>query len=241
VIAEAEKKMQGAPPPSAAPLPVEPERPTDDDMLRAAARSRAGRPGAYLVNATDFDVSVITPVVLYGAQHRGDRAIGRGRGRGMGTPEEMLKATRALQEFANWEDYVFDYPPVVMVRVTPKFVEAFWTSLARGAAQTQGMDIPASKHMKAGFVGMRLYCGDGEVTPIHPFRIERRVGEREFVYEGLYVFDPDAMSPECKTVRLTLFSQKDPAKGETRAVDPKIIQQVRDDFAPYRAAGQMPR
>jgi S1-C subfamily serine protease len=241
VIADAEKKMANAAAPSATPLPIERERPFEDDALREAAKGRAGRLGAYMIAAQDFDVAIITPVMLYGSRHREDRAPERPRGQAAGNPEEMLKSMRALQEFANWEDYVFDYPPVVMVRVTPKFVEAFWTSLARGAAQTQGMDIPASKHMKAGFVGMRLYCGEAEVTPIHPFRIERRVGEREYVYEGLYVFDPDAMSPECKTVRLTLFSEKDPAKGDTRPVDPKIVRQVRDDFAPYRAAGQMPR
>jgi len=128
-----------------------------------------------------------------------------------------------------------------MIRVTPKLVEGFWTSLARGAAQSQGVDVPASKRLKAPFDKMRLSCGDTEVTPIHPSRIERRVGEREFVYEGLYVFDPDAVSPECKTVRLTLFSEKAPEKGDTRTIDPKIIQQVRDDFAPYRAAGQTPK
>src|SRR5204862_3671153 len=97
-------------------------------------------------------------------------------------------------------------------------------------------DIPAMKHLKTGFAKLQLFCGDTEIAPIHPFRIEQRVGEREFVYEGLYVFAPDAISPECKTVRLTLFSDKQPDRGIPQGIDPKIVQQVWDDFAPYRAA-----
>ena len=46
------------------------------------------------------------------------------------------------------------------------------------------------KHIKAGFSRMQVFCGDAEVTPIHPFKIEQRVGENNAVYEGLYVFDP---------------------------------------------------
>jgi len=37
-------------------------------------------------------------------------------------------------------------------------------------------------------------------------------------------------------VRLTLYSNKEPDKGDTRTIDSKVIQQVWDDFAPYRAA-----
>ena len=241
VIAAAEKAMTHAAPPSATPLPVESERPFDDEALREAVKRRAGNLGAYAIDAEDFDVSVITPVMLYGTRHREDRVASRDRGRPEGNPEAMLKAMRAVQEFANWDDYVFDYPPVVMIRVTPKQVEGFWTSLARGAAQTQGVSIPSIKHLKTGFSSLRLFCGDAEVTPIHPFRIEQRVGAREFVYEGLYVFAPDAMTPQCKTVKLTLYSEKDPSKGDPRVVDAKVVQQVWDDFAPYRASAQPPK
>jgi hypothetical protein len=39
-------------------------------------------------------------------------------------------------------------------------------------------------------------------------------------------------------VKLTLFSDKDPEKGDTRVIDPKIVEQIWQDFAPYRAAAQ---
>jgi hypothetical protein len=236
VIAEAEKRMAGAAPPPAAALPVEPGPPVDDEILRTSAQKRAGEPGAYMVPAEDFDVSVITPAMLYGARRQGERTTGRDRGRPDANPEETLKAMRSLQGFANWDDYVNDYPPVVLIRATPKLVEGFWSSLARGAAQSQGVSLPPNKHLKAGFSAMRLSCGTAEITPVHPFKIAQRVGARDVVYEGLYAFDPGAIGPHCRTVTLTLFSEKTPDKGDPRVLDARIVQQVWDDFAVYRSA-----
>ena len=124
---------------------------------------------------------------------------------------------------------------VLMIRATPKLVENIWTTIARGAASTQGVSIPPIKRMKAGFSSMRVTCGDAEVTPIHPFRIEQGVDESTAVYEGLYVFDPASLGPHCGSVTLTLFSDKDPAQGDLRVVDPKILQQIWQDFVPWRA------
>jgi hypothetical protein len=125
-------------------------------------------------------------------------------------------------------------PPVLMVRVTPRLVEGFWTRVARGAAMTQGAYIPSLKHFKTGFARMRAFCGDVEVTPIHPFVIDHQVSESESVDEGLYVYDPDALGPQCSSVRLTLYSAKEPEKGETRAIDPKVIQRAWQDFGAWR-------
>lgn len=238
VIAAAEKKMLTLDAPSGARLPVEPQRPVDDDALREAARRRTGSLAPYRIAATDFDVSLITPVLAYGARHHGDETSGRGRGGGSRDPREMQAALRAVSDFANWEDYVRDDPPVLMIRATPKLVESLWTSIARGAAQTQGVSLPAIKHIKAGFSRMRVFCGDAEVTPIHPFKIENRVGENDAVYEGLYVFDPAAIGPQCGTVKLTLFSDKNPEKGDTRVIDPKILLQISQDLSVYRPAGR---
>ena len=114
-------------------------------------------------------------------------------------------------------------------------VESFWATMGRAAASTQGMQLPAFKHVKAGFARMRVYCGDAEVTPIHPFKIEQRVDASNVLYEGLYVFDPSAVGPQCGTVKLVLYSEKDPDKPDTKVVDAKIVQQIWADFAAYRA------
>ena len=233
VIADAEKKMRNGEPPSGTPLPVEPQRPFEDEALRAAMKGRSGSLGAYQVSAADFDVSFITPVLIYGSRHQGDRANERERERGDRNPVEMPPALRALEDFGNWSAYVREYPPVLMIRATPKLVESFWKTVGRVAASTQGMSLPPFKQIKAGFSSMRVYCGEAEVTPIHPFKIEHRV-EANAIFEGLYVFDPAAIGPECATVKLVLYSDKAPDKPDTRVVDAKIVQQIWQDFAAYR-------
>ena len=82
---------------------------------------------------------------------------------------------------------------------------------------------------------MRAFCGSTVVTPIHPFVVEHRISDSETIDEGLYVFDPGALGPQCGGIKLELYSEKDPEKGGSRAIDPKVIQHVWDDFAPYRA------
>lgn len=234
VIAAAEKKMQTTDAPSGMRLPVEPQRALDDEALKDAAKRRTGSLAPYAVKGADFDVSLITPVLVYGARHPPERVPARERGRADRDPAQMQASLRALEDFANWDDYVRDDPPVLMIRATPKLVESLWKTIARGAAQTQGISIPAIKSIKAGFSRMQIFCGDAEVTPIHPFKIERRVSRDAAVYEGLYVLDPGAIGPHCGTVKLTLFSDKNATTGDTRVIDPKIVQQIWLDFAPYR-------
>jgi hypothetical protein len=230
VIASAASTMQGAPPPNGMRLPVEPPRPFPADALRDAAQHRAGSLSPPQMSSSEFDIAFITPVLIYGAQQQ---ERGRQRSR-VGMPGGASDALRPLREFSNWSEYVAEFPPVLLIRVTPKLVEGFWATVARGAAMTQGMSLPPIKRFKAGFSRLRAFCGDAEVIPIHPFKLEQRATETEAIYEGLYVFEPDALGPQCATVKLVLYSEKEPEKGDTRLVDPKVLQRVWQDFAPYR-------
>jgi len=195
---------------------------------------RAGSLNPYQMSASDFDVAFITPVQTYGAEYQTEQARERERSRGLPTLGGDPAFVRPLMDFGNWSQYVADFPPVLLVRVTPKLVEGFWTTVARGAARTQGVDLPPIKHFKSGFLRMRAFCGDAEVTPIHPFKLEQRISESEAIYEGLYVFDPGALGPQCAAVKLVLYSEKEPQKGDARVVDPKVVEQIWQDFAPYR-------
>jgi S1-C subfamily serine protease len=241
VMASVEKKMKETPPPSGGRLPVEPARSFPADALDDAARRRPGGTlTPYQMTSSDFDVAFITPVMIYGAEHRPDPVSTRGRERGQGAtapaPEPAL--ARRLTDFGAWSAYFADFPPVLVVRVTPRLVEGFWTTVARAAARTQGVSVPPVKRFKPGFSRMRALCGEDEVTPIHPFTLEQRVSDTDAISEGLYVFDPGALGPHCRTVKLVLYSEKAPQNGDTRVVDPKVIQQIWQDFAPYR--GLMP-
>ena len=79
---------------------------------------------------------------------------------------------------------------------------------------------------------MRIFCGNMEVTPIHPFVVEHRLSETEAIDEGLYVFDPAAFGPACAAVRLTVYSENEPDTGDTRVIDQKVLEQITRDFAP---------
>ena len=211
VLASADKKIAGAVPPDATHLPLDPQRPIAPSALSAAVKNRAGSLSPYPMSTTGFDIAFITPIHVYGANDQ---------------------VRRAVMDFGNWSEYFADSPRVLVVRVTPKMVERLWSKVARGAAMTQGMSLPPMKRARSGFSRLRAFCGDTEVTPIHPFMVERRVSETEAVYEGLYVFDPAAFGPQCGTVKLAVYAENEPDKGDTRVVDPKILQQIAEDFRP---------
>jgi hypothetical protein len=209
VMASAEKKLAGMTPPDATLLPPDPQ-PVAESALSAAVKNRAGSLSPYVMSTTDFDITFITPVHLYGARDQ---------------------VRRPVMEFGNWSDYLSEYPRALLVRVTPRMAEGLWTKVARGAAMTQGMSLPPMMRPKASFLRMRVSCGDREVTPVHPFAVEHRVSETEAIREGLYVFDAAALGQPCGAVTLTVYSDKEPDKGDARAVDQKILQLIARDFA----------
>lgn len=197
-LAAVEQKLAEAPPPSTA-LPVDP-RPV-------AARPpdpTAPRLQAPTVATDDFDITLMTP------RHVRDDA--------------MIANPR--YDFAGWSDYVRESLPVVMIRVSPQFEERLWKTLVRGAGATQGMAIPPLKSFSSNFLRMRAYCGSTEVTPIHPFIIERQVSEKLTIREGLYVYDPASFGPHCPSVRMELFSEQDPQRPDVKNIDAKLFQQV---------------
>jgi S1-C subfamily serine protease len=234
-VASAQKSMTDGPPPSAALLPIEPAKPYPIETLEAAVAKRGGSLNPYQIAAADFDITFFTPVLNYAAQQRLKRwnqpSPGPAGGRGGAT----MAVGRAPMDFANWSGYVATVPPVLLVRVTPRLVEGFWAKVARGAAQTQGMSLPPLKRFKSGFARLRAFCGDSELTPIHPFKLEYRVSKSESIYEGLYVFAPDAITPECSSVKLMISSEKEPDKPVTPIVEARVIKQVWQDFETYRS------
>jgi len=218
VFAAAEKARQTAARPIATHLPVEPLQSLPVDAVDAAAQRRVGNVSPYSISSSNFDIAFLTPVLVYAAQRnpRQDARLGPATG------------------FGDWSDYFADAPAVLAVRVTPKMTESFWTTVARGAAYTQGAVLPPIKHFKPGFLRLRAFCGDVEVLPIHSFTLQQRLSDTDAVRLGLYIFDPQALAPRCASVKLALYSEKMPEKPDSRVVEPQVIQRIWQDFAPYR-------
>jgi hypothetical protein len=230
----AAKRVMPRPATSSARLPVEPERAFPADALKGVTPTTTDTLAGYRLSTSDFDVTLLTPPVVYGAHRDARSAAARSVGRTATTPtRDGVDPT----DFGDWSSYFADLPPVLIVRVTPKLAEGFWTTLARGAAYTQGVALPPIRHFKPGFSKMRLFCGDAELVPIHPFMLAQRVSETDAVHEGLYVFDAQAVGPQCGAVRIGLYSEKDAGKEDRKAFDPKVVQRVWDDFAPWRSVG----
>lgn len=206
VVAAAEKKLAGAAPPPAAHLPIEPPPPPAIMPLADPTPRPVISPSQFQFSSSDFDIALLTPMLVRGSRY----------------------PLNARTDFANWSDYVSGAPPVLLVRVTPQFEEGFWTTVARGAAQSQGVPLPPLRRFTSSLLRLRAYCGDAEVTPIHPFTIERSLSEKHTIREGLYVFALDAFGPHCGTIKFEFFSEKAPAKADTKVVDPSLFQLVRD-------------
>ena len=209
VLAKADTALAATPAPDATRLPVEPARAIPVDTLRAEAEKRIGSLTPPQVTSESFEVSLVTPVSAYGL--------------------------RTSMDFANWAEYVADTPSVLLVRVTPKREEGFWAKVARGLVMTQGVALPPIKRFVSGFARLRALCGTAEVTPIHPFLLERRISASDAIHEGLYVFDPGAFGPHCGTATFELFSDKAPATADRAVVPAPVLEQVWRDFAAFRA------
>ncbi len=225
--------LAGAAPPAATRLPVDPERPYPASALEGTPKGPTTNAAVPLVSSSDFDVAFVTPPMVHRARQRAGRTGGvTGR-----SPEAEARLGQ-LTEFGAWSGYFASGPSVLVVRVTPKLVEGFWKRLGREAARTQGAELPPFKDFKTSFRRMRATCGGTEVAPIHPFVLEHRVSEKNVVREGLYVFDPDALGPHCGTVTLSLYSEAQPERADTLTLTRAVVDQLWQDFAPYRATGK---
>ena len=235
VIASAEQAMKAGEPPSPTLRPVDPLRPFPPDALTAALERPPGSVKPYLMSSADFDIALLTPTVVY-ADLNASSSKRRTTSKETRDPKADLSFFRPRMDFGGWSDYVADIRPVLLVRITPRFVEGFWAKIGRAAAETQGLMLPPRKHYKSGFVRLRALCGTTEVLPIHPFDLETNISETATIDEGLYVFAPEAFGPHCGSVSFELFAVTAPEKGDLRVVDAKIVDQVWQDFAPYRDA-----
>ena len=97
---------------------------------------------------------------------------------------------------------------------------------------TQGVNLPARTRVDASFGRLVASCGGRTVLPVHPFTIETPLGGDSTLVEGLYVFAADAFTPECSPATLTIYSEKEPQKGDTKTIDAALLRQIHDDLRP---------
>jgi hypothetical protein len=121
----------------------------------------------------------------------------------------------------------------------PKVREGFGSAFSRSLRNGYGA---ANLKFKTDFQSMKLFCGEKEVQPIHPGRIPLTVNVRnasakleDSTYKAAYFYPPDAVSPQCGTVKIAIYSSK---SGEPviQTLDGNTVARIWADFDAFRRA-----
>jgi len=243
LLEQAKAQMTPAKKPSPAFLPSFPTDTYPIEAIKANMAIEKFKSDPYVFGLGDYDVAVVTPILRYRhlagevkAQKEKDKRNHKSTNAVQGTFEP-------LDDLKGWYEYVGEYEPVLLIQASPKLKETFWSGFSRGMAASHGyVPGPAKLHFKTDFYKMRLLCGGKEVQPLFPGKVERVLDERDSsvnvtdaTFDGLYKYPADAITTQCGTVTLQLFSEKDPDHAKEKVLDQKTIDAVVTDFTPYLA------
>jgi S1-C subfamily serine protease len=244
VIEQAKAKMSSSTHPKPTLLPVEPDDSFPIEAIKATLLQEKFDTRPYLLGVGDFDLAMITPPLKYRAEREAQIRAAKEKGKRNRKSEVAVQDSfRPIDDLKNWEMYVGEYKPVLLIRATPKLKETGGSVFLRSLAAAGGAyGVPAKLRFKADFYKMKLECGSKEVAPILPGKIAHVVDVRnglvnatDATYEGFYEYPADSIGPSCGQVTLTVFGEKDPNKAFTKKLDDKSVNRIFEDFGPYRS------
>jgi S1-C subfamily serine protease len=225
-------------------LPVDPDDVFPIEALKSTLLQEKFDTKGYSFGVGDFDLVMITPPLKYYAEKASEMRAAKEKGKRNRKSEVAIQNSfRPLDDLKNWEMYVGEYKPVLLIRATPKLKETGGSVFLRSLAAAGGTyNVPAKLRFKADFYRMKVMCGATEIQPILPGKIAHVVDVRtglvnatDASYEGLYEYPAESIGSSCGQVTLTVFAEKDPNKAFTKNLESKAISRITDDFAPYRA------
>ncbi len=243
VVEQARSKMGSTKRPGPELLPVEPTDAFPIDAIKSTLLQEKFDAKPYSMGIGDFDLVMITPPLKYRAERESDIRAAKEKGKRNRKSEVAVQDSfRPLEDLKNWEVYVGEYKPVLLIRATPKLRETGGSIFLRSLAASGGAyNVPAKMRFKADFYKMKLECGAKEIVPVLPGKIAHVVDVRsglvnatDATYEGFYEYPADSIGPSCGGVVLTLYGEKDPNKAFTKKLDEKTVTRIFEDFAPYR-------
>lgn len=243
IIEQARSKMASGNRPKPELLPVEPDDLFPIEAIKSTLLQEKFETKPYSVGIGNFDVVMVTPPLKYRAEKESEMRAAKEKGKRNRKSEVAVQDSfRPLDDLKNWEVYVGEYKPVLLVRATPKLKETGGSIFLRSLAASGGAyNVPAKLRFKADFYKMKLECGTQEIMPILPGKIAHVVDVRsglvnatDATYEGFYEYPAESIAPSCGRVTLTLYGEKDPNKAFTKMLDEKTVSRIFEDFAPYR-------
>ena len=229
MIAEAKAHLASASKPPAEFLANEPIDAYPLDAIKASAMQEKFKTDPYIFGVGDYDVAVITPILRYRGMSGDVRAAKEKEKRNRKSQVAAQGTFEPLDDLKSWEEYLGKYEPVVVIQASPKLKETFWSAFGRTYAAQHGYAPgPARMNFKTDFYKMKLMCGSQEVKPLMPGKAEGVIDVNnaalkmtDVTFDGLYVYPFDAIQPECGTMTLQLFSEKNPneppLKGRVRS------------------------
>ena len=231
-------KATGTPPPGSL-LPVEPLIPYPVTGLTEALKGDKFDSRPYYLEAGDFYIALSTPPFDYReAEERRLQAERAQRKRNKKSAQAETENSSEADVPKRWEEEAGAHPAVFGIYVIPKAKEGAGSAWSRSFS----LSMTAKLKFKTDFRSMKLFCGSTEIQPINPGRIpvtvsvrNRMVRMEDSTYKGIYLFAPDAVNPDCKEVKLTIYSSKSD-EPVTKVLEEKSVRRVWEDFAAFRRA-----
>jgi hypothetical protein len=196
-INAAKAKMLTVKRPVSSLLPVEPTDSFPIDALKSILSQERFDAKPYFFGEGDFDISLITPPLKYRAERESEMRAAKEKDKRNRKSELAVQGSfRPLDDLKNWEQYIGEYKPVLLIRATPRLRETGGSIFLRSLAASGGAyNVPAKMRFKTDFYHMKLMCGSKEISPILPGKIAHVVDVRnglinatDATYEGFYEF-----------------------------------------------------
>jgi hypothetical protein len=213
LIKRARRELSGASPPSAELLPVEPDDFFPADALLSLLRHHQKidvKP--YFLTAGEFLVKILTPTLRYYLENKDEIQVTHKRRKYSRKDSQQDELPEDILEEAQ------EYQPTVLIQIVPK--HGLW-----------------NRQFKDSFRSMRLLCADKEVPPIDPGRSHFELPKNHIqgtTTAGFYSYQPDAISPNCGSVKLEIFSDNAPGTPIVRSVSTATVERIWADMEPYR-------
>jgi len=229
VLEEATARAAETEPPSASPLPMEPEWRFPPETVKTMALAEVREVDDYHIEAGKLDVHFITPALLASMVIEEEREALEGRKRRKKKKrqgQEDKETYEPGEAFYQWQKDSDNFRAVVTVQAYP---EVNTKSAIAGTLIGRG-----KLRFKTDFERMELTRDDEVVEPIHPGRIKEVVSEKGFKdvgYWGYYEYPPEAFASGA-TVTVTIW-EEDVSEPKILVLSPELLKRIRTDLQPY--------
>jgi len=262
LLRDARRKLESAPLPPTDRLPVMPRHVYPLAALEHAARAAYWDEKAYLISGIvsggtgNFIVEAYTPPYLYRLEKKLELELARTRAKreaAAGATSE--EAYSPFEDLKAWGQYVGQYGPVVLLRISPRIGETTGSAIANifaaAAAGYAGTPYRGSHKLefKADLKDVTVLRGGKRVTEIQRGMtfVPLVIAESDYwasyygndlARAGVFVLEPELFAPDTAgawpVITLRIEDLKKPADPVDVVLPRRTVERIWADFEPYR-------